>query len=881
MKYLFTKLTIAAVVGAGITMKVGEVQAADNSAANYLTLSNEALAAARYQKSISLSEEFLDNNINNSTCTSEILASHLFNLRNAYTALGKEKEYEDYCRKLFSKIESGRGSTLIRSFFLISLDCKGDYDATSAKRHAFNYFGDNSAGIEFFDANVSALPQTLLESKPVIKAWLPIVRADLLAYGNDFEGAGKELDAAVQILKANFNADAPEMLLERFAREILSARQGNWKEAIKIGLENKKALEKAGIPSKELYAVNTRLLQYYTSIGDYENAALIAKDGIVRPSVFDATPALIDYRSFEGPMLTNSPSGIFAGRDYNLACLNGAIAMFETKDKEGATKNANRVLYGLEKDIAANYSSFAFNRASSSDKGKVDLLVQSSPSLVLLNPQDSLLQALAYDAALIYKQLSLSAGNLYRNIASRLGNEAISQRYQELEQSRKLLDVIAPEQTDSLIRRIAQLESYLQRNLKSRSQTSLGTLPRWSDVRDALSAGEAAIEFSIASTPQGDKYIASLVVKDSPYPKVVELCEIGAVNDLKDHCKTTQTYELLWKPLLTELPGITTLYFSPVGNLSLLPIEYVPINDKEMLNDAFSMFRLSSTRELALREQPSVPKEILLYGGVKYDLDDTERANNEKEAEKATDRFFSDSFEIEEAATSGLRAGVAYLPATLDEIHNIGDIFKDSGKRAAMVEGAAATETSVKELTGQNLPILHIATHGFTVPKKSRSRLGRFLAKNDDRSTFEEQSLGRSGLMLAGAANTIDSKDNTNSGFDDGILTGREISRLDLSGINTMVLSACESGLGEIGAEGVLGLQRGLKRAGVHTLVMSLWKVDDEGTSLLMAEFYRNLLKGQNASLALRDAQKYLRSYDGGRFDDPNYWAAFIILDAI
>ena len=881
MRFYTTKLTKAFIIGLLMTGNFTVLSGAEIPAARYLSLSNEAMAAARYQKAISLSEEFLDNNINNSTCTSEILASHLFNLRNAYAASGKEKEYEEYCRRLFNKIEAGRGSTLIRAFFLISLDCKGDFDATSAKRHSFKYFGDNSAGIEFFDANVAALPQNLLDSKPVIKAWIPILRADLLAYGNDFEGAGKELDSAAQILRDNFEADAPEILLERFAREILAAQQENWEEAIRIGLENKKVLEKSGTPSKELYAVNSRLLQYYTTTGEYEKAAQIAKDGIVRTSVFDATPSLIDYRSFEGPMLTNSPSNIFAGRDYNLACINGAIAMFENNDIEGATKNANRVLYSLEKDIAANYSGFAFNRASSSDKGKVDLLVQSSPSLALRNPQDSLLQALAYDAALVYKQLSLSAGNFYRNIASRLGNEAISKRYQELEQSRKLLDIIAPEQADSLIQRIAQLESYLERNLKSRNQTSLGSLPRWTDVKNALSAEEAAIEFSIASTPHGDKYIASLVTKDSPYPKVVELCETGAVNDLKDHCKSTQTYELLWKPVLEELPGIKTLYFSPVGNLSLLPIEYVPINEKEMLNDAFSMFRLSSTRELALREQPGVPEQILLYGGVKYDLDDTEKAANEKEAEKATDRFFSDSFEIEEAATPGLRAGVAYLPATLDEIHNIGDIFRNAGKNAETVEGAIATETSVKELTGKNLPVLHIATHGFTVPKKSRTRLGRFLAKNDDRSTFEEQSLGRSGLMLAGAANTIDSKEDANSGFDDGILTGREISRLDFSGINTMVLSACESGLGEIGAEGVLGLQRGLKRAGVRTLVMSLWKVDDEGTSLLMAEFYRNLLTGKDAAMALRDAQKYLRTYDGGRFDDPNYWAAFIILDAI
>lgn len=276
------------------------------------------------------------------------------------------------------------------------------------------------------------------------------------------------------------------------------------------------------------------------------------------------------------------------------------------------------------------------------------------------------------------------------------------------------------------------------------------------------------------------------------------------------------------------------------------------------------------------------PEGVLLYGGVKYNLDDSEKAATDAAADAAAERFFAEDFEVEEAATPGLRAGIAYLPATLDEIHDIASIFTAAGGTASQVEGAEATETTVKELNAKQVPVLHIATHGFTVPRKSRSRLGRVLAKADDRSTFEEQSLGRSGLMMAGAANTVDSKDKTAAPrFDDGILTGREISRLDLSGVNTVVLSACESGLGEVGSEGVAGLQRGLKRAGVKTLVMSLWKVSDEATAILMADFYRNLLDGKNAAEALRDSQQKLRTMDGGKFADYKFWAPFIILDAI
>ena len=135
---------------------------------------------------------------------------------------------------------------------------------------------------------------------------------------------------------------------------------------------------------------------------------------------------------------------------------------------------------------------------------------------------------------------------------------------------------------------------------------------------------------------------------------------------------------------------------------------------------------------------------------------------------------------------------------------------------------------------------------------------------------------------MAGAANTVEMKEkNLKMKFDDGILTVREISRLDFSNVNMVVLSACESGLGEIGSEGVAGLQRGLKKAGVRTLVMSLWKVSDEGTAVLMKDFYINLLKGQNSAQAMRNAQQHLRTMDDGKYADPAFWAPFIILDAI
>lgn len=855
---------------------------AEMAPARYLTLSGEALTAARYKRAAEYSREFLDKYINTAVCTSETLASHLTNLRAAYTALGKEGDYETYCRELFGKIDPTNKGTLVRAFFMIALDCKGDYELQRERWHSFSLSGESAPGLEFFDTNVTLLPSELLASKPLLKAWLPIVRADLLAYGEDYEGAAAEIDKAAAILHEAFAADAPERIIEGMARETLAARRGDWSEAIRLGEANRAAMLKLGENSKELHAQNARLLYYYYKTGRHADAVAAGEKAAVRPSVFEAAPSLIDVRSVQGPMLKNSPSSLFADRDYNQVNIILAKARFATGDKENGAKSADRVLYGLQKDIAAKYSDFAFNRADGVTKGKVDLLVQSAPALSLLAPADSMLQGLAYDAALVYKQLSLSAGSLYRNAVARLGNPALSARYKELEQTRMALDVATPEQADSLVERIALLEANLQKNLNSRVKTAPGSIPRWTDVRAALAPGELAVEFTVAATDGGDRYIASVLRSDSPYPQVYDLCAVGDINDMTDHCAGTEAYGKLWKPLEPALAGIKTVYFSPAGNLNLLPVEYFPIKEGESFNDRYTTFRLSSTRELALRQQAKKPESVLLYGGVKYNLDDTEKAATDAAADAAAERFFAEDFNVEEAAAPGLRAGIAYLPATLDEIHEIAGIFSSAGGKADQVEGAEATETTIKELNARQVPVLHIATHGFTVPRKSRSRLGRMLAKADDRSTFEEQSLGRSGLMMAGAANTVDSKDKSAAmRFDDGILTGREISRLDLSGVNTVVLSACESGLGEVGSEGVAGLQRGLKRAGVKTLVMSLWKVSDEATAILMADFYRHLLEGKNAAEAMRESQQKLRTMDGGKFADYKFWAPFIILDAI
>ena len=148
--------------------------------------------------------------------------------------------------------------------------------------------------------------------------------------------------------------------------------------------------------------------------------------------------------------------------------------------------------------------------------------------------------------------------------------------------------------------------------------------------------------------------------------------------------------------------------------------------------------------------------------------------------------------------------------------------------------------------------------------------------------TEEDKALTRSGLYFAGVNTTLSGEEMPDY-LDDGILTAQEISELDLRGTDLVVLSACQTGLGDLKGDGVFGLQRGFKKAGVRSILMSLWKVDDNATELLMVEFYRNYFSGVSKTQSLKNAQKFVRDYsdtEGNKlYENPYYWAGFVLLD--
>lgn len=182
-------------------------------------------------------------------------------------------------------------------------------------------------------------------------------------------------------------------------------------------------------------------------------------------------------------------------------------------------------------------------------------------------------------------------------------------------------------------------------------------------------------------------------------------------------------------------------------------------------------------------------------------------------------------------------------------------------------KGSQGTEASFKALQNEHPRLIHVATHGFFMNEDD--------AKNQ-KTIAHENPMTRSGLLLAGAERPWFGRPFPQD-VEDGILTAAEIANMNLRGLEMVVLSACETGIGDIRADGVFGLQRGFKMAGTGSILMSLWKVDDDATTVLMTEFYREWMKGTDKHDAFHAARAKVRQ--NPKWNNPKYWAAFILLD--
>ena len=504
---------------------------------------------------------------------------------------------------------------------------------------------------------------------------------------------------------------------------------------------------------------------------------------------------------------------------------------------------------------------------------------------------------LCYDNTLFYKGFLLSSIYKAKRLARK--NPTTINTLNKLNRVKRML---ANEYTKPLTERknISELETKAEKFEKELARMVKGLdensyLPDWQSVKKKLSPTEAAVEFVNYCVPETEgkytfKYAALILSSETETPLFIPLIEEKRLGELlyrqdtekagtfNNIYKNQSLYISLWQPLEKKLAGIKTIYYSPSGLLHRLNLNAIKINENTTLADRYKLIQLNSTRQLVIPSTiDNKTNNALLFGGINYNMDTTEivAANYDNDLNKITTRGslnFSQS-------DSTMRGGSwDYLDWTEIEVSAIESILKENNINTTLRDGYQATEEAFKSIAFPSPRILHIATHGFFFPDPQRvdSPLG---AEGESEPVFKisDHPMIRSGLIMAGGNHAWQTGKPFKPNMEDGVLTAYEISQMDLSNTELVVLSACETGLGDIeGNEGVYGLQRAFKIAGAKYLIMSLWQVPDYQTQELMKAFYKNWLNEKtHIPDAFRAAQQMMKE----KYDDPFLWAGFVLVE--
>ena len=493
---------------------------------------------------------------------------------------------------------------------------------------------------------------------------------------------------------------------------------------------------------------------------------------------------------------------------------------------------------------------------------------------------------LLYDAILANKGLLLNTNKNIKTVIENSNDSELKEIYSQIQKDKRKLitipenDVIA---RNNLKENLQKSERTLLNNMLEKD-IQLGLFDiKWKDIQKTLGPNDAAIEFVSLADRQDTVMLAALIRKTFKNPIIIKL-PYNKIYSLKDKSpsvlyKDSSITELFWADILKYISPGENIYFSPDGILNHFAIEYLPIDDKNNISDKYNIKRLSSTKELLYdkKENKKNYESIVLFGGIDY-FSDPEMVYTEYLADN-TRGIIRNRFRHKDDLK-----GVIWrnLPGTDKEMEDISSIMKNSGLYVTSYNGEKGSEESFKSLTNKNYDIIHVATHGFYLPEDKDMLGEEFIVPGQENSFHEDSSLERSGLVFAG----VNNNDNILEMMEDGILTGNELSRMNLSTTDLIVMSACQTGLGDTIYDGISGLPRALKKAGVNSILMSLWDVNDEATCILMTSFYENLSQGKSKKESLEEAQKEVRKHtfinEKGEEEsgsNPLYWASFILLD--
>lgn len=618
----------------------------------------------------------------------------------------------------------------------------------------------------------------------------------------------------------------------------------------------------------------------------------------------------------------NISKGYKSNSAYNrlLESSNLAIAQYLTNDSK-YKKLVEELSSVIIEDVVQQFSFLSADERTRYWEQNSDYLSKFNAMLFLGN--DNRCYDQIYNNTIFSKGLLLRTTNYISEQITKTENKNLQKNAKILQilQKKLLSKEMGSQELHDTKDSIRQIEKELTINLIGyQSIDSIRKQYSFQNVKHSLTSNEVAIEFiklpelTMNADSTKEYYAAIIFQSSSPHPNIVRLCsedtllsiqqmpniiknsglQDNAQNELyrqylyghgdfqkkrlgkkpiKFTCVGDSLYKMIWKPLECYLQGISIIYYSTSGQLNSIAFNALPV-DSVHLTDRYTLCYLSSTSEIPIVKSKSNKKPVTasLYGGINYDTS-TEEMQNQS-------RGYNCSFSrgvFERDTSNKERGSWGFLPGSQQEVTDVSTQLTTADITNKLFTSSQANEESFKANSGDSPNLFHIATHGFFYPDKKDEGCQAFLRgiKGLENVNHAQAILNRAGILFSGANRAWRGED-TADGIDDGILTAEEVSHLNLGNTDMVVLSACETGLGEnVASEGVFGLQRAFKLAGVQTLVMSLWKVPDAETSELMTLFYNNWLNGMNKHEAFQSAQRKIKE----NRPNPYFWAGFIMLD--
>ncbi len=667
---------------------------------------------------------------------------------------------------------------------------------------------------------------------------------------------------------------------------LLNLHQGNYKEAEQYLLESLAIKVKISGKGKQEYAIGANnLAELYTATGLYRKA---------EPLYFEAL-AIIKKGSGENNPIYSAILRNIAVLYSNSGQISKAIPLY--------LQNSNTAIRNLQK----NFTVFSEKEKANYLNENTDMIQLNNSFVYKYKKVDSSMLINAMNQQLVFKSFSMTDTRNILSLLQQNTDSTIRRLFKEWQDGKILLSAQYALPPDKRRPDLKELETTVEnsekelsrklavfRNEQSKMHISL------KDVRKGLQEFEVAIEFvrfRYYNKKNTDSvlYAAYILNKHNPVPVFIPLCEesqlqrlfdsvgknptsmvAGFYRGLKVEGKSTaflgrELYKLVWEPLEPYLNGAKVVSYSPAGKLYAIAFQALPVDSSSLLMDKYQLQQYVSTREVALRNSENgfvMPANIVLFGDAMFSSDSLQLV---KQKNEQTKKITSITYPFQNR--SGDNNTWNSLPGTAQEVKAIQQIFDQNNISTKKFIQTTASEENLKLLSGNSPQILHIATHGFFLPQTEKKKKDAGLV---EASTFSlaDDPLLRSGLILSGG-NYAWSGKTPIEGVEDGIATAYEISQLNLSNTELVVLSACETALGDVkGSEGVFGLQRAFKMAGVKKMIVSLWQVPDKETAELMTSFYSYWMKGKTINDAFTQAQAEMR-----KKYSPFYWAAFVLVE--